>query len=73
MSNRWVQVMYMVMSVCMNSDWDDLARFMVHGRETSVLEIFLRIMTTLRASLGACGIVDGYVVMYMDSAYQQRL
>lgn len=55
--------LYLVMSVCVNSAWDTLVRFMACGGGGCVLNILSPSMTTVRAFAGIYGVMDGCVII----------
>lgn len=58
----------MVMSVCMHSAWDALARFMTYSGGGRVLNNFRPNMTVVRASIGGYGIEDECVIISIDTS-----
>lgn len=61
--------LHIMISVCINSAWDTLARFMANGREVCVIRNFYPIMASVLACYGVCGTVDGCVTVSIDASF----
>lgn len=59
--------MYLIMSTSGDSSWSVVARLMAYGNDTCVLTQFYPFMTNVTVTAGVYGIVEGCVIVYIDS------